>query len=99
MGKLTEQSLHEVFRTAIEEERRAQELYRRAAQLAGEDSRLHAMFLRLEKDERRHEETLLHDYAYFKETMRSEKLIRPKKNGCQSSVSISLSTLRSTTEF
>ena len=69
MPRLNEKRLYEIFSIAIEEERKAQELSRTGAELAGEGTKLHAMFKRLEDEERAHEEFLMDDYAVFKKTM------------------------------
>ncbi|MBP7865104.1 MAG: hypothetical protein KA419_04075 [Acidobacteria bacterium] len=68
MPGISERNLHDLFAIAIEEERKAQALYRQAAVLAGADTPLGRMFTQLANDEAAHERTLLADYADFKAT-------------------------------
>jgi hemerythrin len=69
MSRVTERELYEIFKNAIAGERHAQERYRRAAELAGEGTALHAMFQRLAEMEASHQQTLLEAYAEFKEKL------------------------------
>jgi rubrerythrin len=66
---LDPKALFDLFNTTIGEERRAQELYRRAAQLAGDDSELAALFLELAEEERSHEQRLMKRYGEIKRSL------------------------------
>ena len=61
-----------IFSMAIDAEREAQELYRTAAKIAGDNTDLAEMFLMLAEDEERHEKGLMKDYAVFKEEWEKE---------------------------
>ncbi|MBI5482288.1 MAG: hypothetical protein HY906_25760 [Deltaproteobacteria bacterium] len=61
-----ERALFHVFTAAIAAEREAQELYLRAAGLAGTGTLLERMFRELAAEERVHEQNLLEQYGAFK---------------------------------
>ncbi|MBI5507904.1 MAG: hypothetical protein HY903_04015 [Deltaproteobacteria bacterium] len=73
MVRLGDKTLFDIFAKAIEQERKAQDLYRQAALLAGDGTPLAEMFRHLEHEERGHESRLAEDYAQFKAKLSPER--------------------------
>ena len=71
MSDMTERALYEVFAQAIEAERKAGDLYQRAATMCGHDTELASMFKRLAQQEREHESELFGAYGIFKKTLQA----------------------------
>ncbi|MGI5862128.1 MAG: ferritin-like domain-containing protein [Myxococcales bacterium] len=67
---IDERSLFDIFAAGIEDERKAAQLYRRGAELAGRDTPLGQMFERMAREEEEHEKRLLEQYAEIKKSWR-----------------------------
>ena len=61
-----------IFRSAIEDEKRAQERYREAMNAAGDDTELQQMFGLILHEEERHERQLVDLYQRFREEQFAE---------------------------
>ena len=64
--------LMEIFETAVGDERKAQELYRRGKNDCDDDPERAALFDWLYKEEVRHEQALLEHYAILKKSLSAQ---------------------------